>query len=96
MKHLPLLAGLQTLRLSDNAIGAAGAAALAPSLSRLAGLQTLDLSYNNIGADGAAALAPSLLVLTGLQTLYLGISYNNMINRPLTISRIVDACTAGW
>jgi hypothetical protein len=51
-----LLAHLQVLDLGCNALGDAGAAALAQYCSQLSSLQLLGLSGNGIGADGARAL----------------------------------------
>ena len=46
--------------LSDNSLGAEGAAALAPALAANGALTSLNLSSNHLGAKGAAALAPAL------------------------------------
>ena len=70
--HLASLTALQSLDLTDNALGthgASGAAALATALPQLCLLQDLFLGSNNLGAAGAAALAPALPPLRALQLL---------------------------
>ena len=63
------------LHLNGNNVGADGAAALAPALTRLSQLAHLSLSSNDVGSPGAAALAPALGRLTALTTLC--VSNNN-------------------
>ena len=60
-----------SLRLADNSIGDAGAAALAEAVKVSATLTTLHLGGNGIGADGAAALAEAVKVSASLTTLHL-------------------------
>jgi len=58
-----------TLRLADNSIGDAGAAALAEAVKVSATLTTLHLGGNGIGPAGAAALAEAVKVSATLTTL---------------------------
>lgn len=68
---------LRSLDISDNPIGATGAAALAPVLSHLAHLTSLDISGCAITARRAPrALAPALGAMPGLRRLDL--SRNNL------------------
>ena len=64
--NLPQLA---SLRLNDNGIGAAGAAALAPLLGALTALTSLCLGENRFGDDSAEALALALTRLSRLAAL---------------------------
>lgn len=60
---------LQELDLSANALGPAGAAALAPTLAHLTNLTCLSLASNRLGPEGSACLCPALQLLTRLRTL---------------------------
>ena len=67
---LAALSRLSSLDLANNALGDAGAAALAPALPLLAGsLRRLCLSGNGFNAEGVAELALTMAGLTGLQAL---------------------------
>ena len=63
------------LGLSDNNLGAEGAAALANALQTNTTLKVLHLTHNNLGADGVAALANALNINTTLSTLVLSESH---------------------
>eukprot|EP00051_Salpingoeca_urceolata_P025188 m.448271 g.448271 ORF g.448271 m.448271 type:complete len:548 (-) comp20315_c14_seq30:319-1962(-) len=67
---------LTSLDLSDNHIGADGAAALGQALAANTALTSLHLHYNKIGHAGAAALAQALAVNTTLTSLHL--KWNNI------------------
>ncbi|KAL9965532.1 hypothetical protein ACROYT_G029345 [Oculina patagonica] len=67
---------LTELKLSDNNIGAHGAAGLAEALQKYTSLTELYLSNNNIGAHGATGLAEALQNNKSLTKLYL--SLNNI------------------
>ena len=62
---------LKELNLSNNEIGAEGAAALTEALKVNCTLKELDLDGNNIGAEGSTALAEALKVNCTLTELYL-------------------------
>jgi len=70
----PQLARLRSLRLPENEVGDAGAAAFSVS-AFVAGLEVLDLGNNHISSEGASALAASPH-LAGLKELYL--DYNDI------------------
>ena len=63
---------LTKIDLSDNAIGAAGAKALAAALKTNTSVTTINLSYNYIGAAGAKTLAEALKTNTSVTTIDLG------------------------
>ena len=69
VEPLKTLTKLTLLDFNDNALGDAGAAALAPALKPLSRLAYLRLPYNCIGTAGAAALAQSMPALSNLTAL---------------------------
>ena len=71
--HASRLLRLTTLDLTGNALGPAGAAALAATLGRgaLPKLEVLKLGRNDIGNEGLIALAPPLRQLKHLKDVYL-------------------------
>ena len=79
----PTYGGLTALLLESNAVGPAGAAALAEGLLSNCHLTLLNLDFNRLRAEGAAAIAGALRTNDVLTHLYLALNDGDVLKDEL-------------